>query len=376
MKKEPPVVNSAGVLDAVQRHLGEDLAGVERAIEAALRVEGDLMRQVAVYIGESKGKRLRPAIALLAARARDWRADSGAPGGACPPPLPSLEELALGEALAPPAAPASPRGRERVAAALELIHTATLLHDDVIDRASTRRGRPTVNARWGDDVAILMADYLYATAFELTLSCLNPAALLIITRVSREMTVGEMLQIELREGWLSVESYLEIIQRKTARLFGACAATGAITGGAPPGSVKKISEFGLHFGMAFQLTDDALDYSAQGAKWGKRVGADLSEGKQTLPLLHTLAEADAADREALVACLRNGREFETVNRYVRKYQGVEATRALARDYARRALAALEEALLPAGNGAALSPGARESSALLRELTQYIVDREY
>ncbi len=297
------------VLTSTTTFLDSDLEAVRAVLDSVYQVEGSLMQEVANYVRQSRGKMLRPALACLAARLEhpDQAADN----------------------------------RVRVAAAAELIHTATLLHDDVIDKAPLRRGRPTVNARWGDDVAILMADYLYATAYDLLLSTLRPEAIRIFARVTQEMTFGEMLQIETREDWLSVDQYLKIIRNKTACLFSACTGLGALVGGSATEIVKKVADFGMDFGMAFQLTDDALDYSAQGEKWGKRVGSDVAEGKQTLPLLHALYTSEEGDRQALLACLNNGRDFPTVHRYVAKYRGVETTVQLARQYIEKALGHLE-----------------------------------
>ena len=298
------------VLETTNTFLQDDLRQVEALLASVHRVEGTLMQEVADYVRAGHGKMLRPIVSCLAARLFQT---PGIPG----------------------------QNRVRVATASELIHTATLLHDDVIDKAPLRRGRPTVNARWGDDVAILMADYLYATAYDLLLSTLRPESIRIFAKVTQEMTFGEMFQIETRDHWLRVDEYMKIIRNKTACLFSACAGLGALVGGAAPEEVKRTADFGLHFGMAFQLTDDALDYVAQGDHWGKRVGSDVAEGKQTLPLLHTLLQAGEEDREGLLACLSNGRDFATVHGYVQKYRGVEATLALAEQYVAKAVNELD-----------------------------------
>lgn len=321
------------VLESLTTYLANDLDEVATLVASAYRVEGILMQEVADYVCHSRGKMLRPTVVCLAARV-------------------------AGDATA------SAQNRYRVGAASELIHTATLLQDDVIDKAPLRRGRSTVNAQWGDDVAILMGDYLYATAYDLLLSTLRPEAIRIFAKVTQDMTFGEMLQIETRSGWLSVDNYMKIIRNKTAGLFSACTALGALVGDGSPDCVKKMADFGMDFGMAFQLIDDALDYSAQGDKWGKRVGSDVAEGKQTLPLLHTLKAASPEDRASLLSCLNNGREFTVVNRFVGKYKGVEITRDLARDYIDKALAHLD--------------GFEDSEplAFLREIARNAVAREY
>lgn len=321
------------VLESLTTYLANDLDGVAALLGSVYRVEGKLMQEVADYVRHSRGKMLRPTVVCLAARL-------------------------AGDATA------SAENRYRVGAAAELIHTATLLQDDVIDKAPLRRGRSTVNAQWGDDVAILMGDYLYATAYDLLLSTLRPEAIRIFAKVTQDMTFGEMLQIETRAGWLTVDDYLKIIRNKTACLFSACTGLGALVGNGSTDCVKKMADFGMDFGMAFQLIDDALDYSAQGEKWGKRVGSDVAEGKQTLPLLHTLKTASPEDRASLLACLNNGREFTVVNRFVGKYQGVEITRDLARDYIDKALGHLD--------------GFEDSEplAFLRQIARNVVTRDY
>jgi octaprenyl-diphosphate synthase len=294
---------------------------------------GGLMREVAEFVAESRGKRLRPAIVCLAARAT----------GIDPA---SSHHIALG-------------------AAIELFHVATLLHDDVIDKAPTRRGRDTVNARWGDDVAILYADYLYATSFDLALSTLNPATLRVLTRATQQMTEGEFLQVERRGQWLTEQDYLDIVTKKTAVLFSAAASLGALVGGATPTRVAAFARYGLEFGIAFQITDDTLDYEAQTDRWGKRVGSDLAEGKQTLPLLRTLAAASEADRKALLKVLDNGRDYATVQGYVQRYAGIAYSLDRAGDYCRGALSALDD-----------TGASNEAADLLRQVAGQVLVRTH
>ncbi|MBI5154566.1 polyprenyl synthetase family protein [Candidatus Poribacteria bacterium] len=321
-------------VDFLTEFLGTDLDGVLGHIDTAFDVRGDLMREVAVYVAEGRGKLLRPGVVCLAARAHGLD------------PSKSDEHLRLG-------------------AAIELFHVATLLHDDVIDKASTRRGRPTVNAKWGDDVAILMADYLYATSFDLALSTLDPRALRVLSQTTQRMTEGEFLQIERRGSWLTVEDYTDIIQSKTAHLFAASASLGTLVSGADMGAVERMARFGLEFGLAFQITDDTLDYEAQGASWGKRVGADLADGKQTLPLLHTLEVASPADRDELLHILGNGRDFESVQHFVRKYNAIEYSLEVAGTHCQKACDAL--------GGFADD---NEAARLLRRLTEFVLVRQH
>ncbi len=318
-------------MEGYKEFLSQDLAMVRRHLDKVFQVEGSLMGEVAGFVSESRGKMLRPAMVALVARAYGYDPTAG-------------KQALLG-------------------AAVELFHVATLLHDDVIDEAPLRRGRDTVNARWGNDVAILFADYLYASSFDYALESLQPEVVKVLSKTTQKMTEGEMFQIEKRGDWLSVEDYFSIIRMKTAHLFSACAGLGAMVAAAPPDQVQKMFEFGLHFGMAFQITDDALDYEAQEDNWGKRVGADLKEGKQTLPLLHTIQQADDTDRKALLEVLANGRDFTTVHGYVKKYQGVDYSLEKAAEFTKSALDILEN--MPES----------DSSAVLKQITDGVLVRQ-
>ncbi len=320
-------------LEALFRQtLAEDLDRVRSHIEAAFVVEGQLMGEVAAYVGRASGKMLRPALVSLASDLFGYDSDAH-------------HDALLG-------------------AAIELFHTATLLHDDVIDKAPVRRGQPTVNAKWGDDVAILFADYLYATSFDYALEVLDPEVVRVLSKTTQRMTEGEMLQIERRGTWLTVDDYHQIIKSKTAYLFSASTGLGAMIAGAKGEDVERLFAFGLHFGMAFQITDDALDYEAQGVKWGKRVGADLKEGKQTLPLLLTLERASEDDRAALLQTLSNGRDFETVHGFVKRYRAIEESLEQAAEHTRKALEALEPY-----SGA-------EPADMMRRIADGVVVRQY
>lgn len=321
-------------MDDLYQFLSHDLGRVKSLLEDAFQVEGALMQEVAEYVAGAQGKLLRPAIVCLSARAHGYDGDSGD------------HHVLLG-------------------AAIELFHVATLLHDDVIDKAPLRRGRPTVNSKWGDDVAILFADYLYATSFDYALATLNSRTLRILTQTTQRMTEGEFLQIERRGEWLTVDDYHEIIMRKTAYLFSASASLGSVIAGADEAAVLQMANYGLEFGLAFQITDDALDYEAQGDKWGKRVGADLADGKQTLPLLRALSAASQEDRKALLRVLNNGRDFQTVHRYVKKYEGVEYSLGVAGDHARTALESLSHL-----------PEQDEAVVHLRQIADHVLVRQY
>lgn len=324
---------SGDVTAEISSHLASELKAVEQILRGVIASESPLIREVGEYICLTSGKKLRPIITLLMARALG------------------------GDAAATPV---------HIAAAMEAIHVATLLHDDVIDKASLRRGRPSVNARWGDDVAILMADFLYSAAFELALHHLDPQPLQMICQVTRKMCEGEMFQIERRGQALGAEDYLHIISCKTAGLFSACAALGAISAGGPAAAIAQATAFGMAFGLAFQITDDTLDYMAADAQWGKSVGMDLAAGKQTLPLILTLQEASPEDRAAIEALLGEGRDVRAVFPYFERYGALGRSLETARTYTRQALAQLEG--LPRADETALE--------FLQALPEYVVRRHY
>lgn len=320
-------------MNAYQEYLKEDLEKVRSTLEDVFLVQGNLMSEVAVYVRDTQGKMLRPAMVCLASRAFGFDPDTN-------------RHTDLG-------------------ASLELFHVATLLHDDVIDNAELRRGKPTVNRKWGNDVAILFADYLYASCFDLALNALNPEIVQVLTKTTQRMTEGEMYQIEKRDQWLSVDDYYSIIRSKTAYLFSASTGLGAILAGESPETVQKMFDFGMNFGMAFQITDDALDYEAQGDQWGKRVGADLKEGKQTLPLLYTLEGASPSDREDLIRELNNGRDFDVVHGYVKRYGGIDHSLEVAADYTRKALENLQSLDL-----------SNEPISIMKEIADSVIVRQF
>ena len=289
--------------------LQHDLEAVRGHLDSVFNVEGALMGEVSEYVRTSRGKLMRPRMVCLVARGLGYDGQGDL--------------------------------HTRLGAAVELFHVATLLHDDVIDNARLRRRRETVNAKYGADVAILFADYLYASCFDLALSALRPDVVRVLSRTTQKMAEGEMYQIEKRGQLIRVVDYLRIIQAKTAYLFSACAGLGAMVADRDAADAAKMFDFGLNYGMAFQITDDALDYDAHTEEWGKQVGADLQEGKQTLPLLRALEAATPKDRDVLVHQLRNGRDFTTVYGIVKHYNGIEYSLEKAGEYTKSALDALE-----------------------------------
>jgi octaprenyl-diphosphate synthase len=200
-----------------------------------------------------------------------------------------------------------------MATVMEFLHTATLVHDDIIDNAETRRNRPSINSRFGNQTAVLMGDWLYMSAFETSLAERSLTVLDILTAVTRKMTEGELLQLTtLGRADLSEEQYFDILLRKTAYLFSACCEIGALLGGASEREQHALRDYGLNLGAAFQLIDDLLDFTASHDALGKPAGVDLLEGKLTLPLIYLLA-ADPARRTVVQSVMRTG-EYEAVSR--------------------------------------------------------------
>ncbi|HAP39807.1 MAG TPA: polyprenyl synthetase family protein [Nitrospira sp.] len=219
----------------------------------------------------------------------------------------------------------------RLGAVVEMIHAATLVHDDVIDEAQTRRGKPSANVLWGNQICVLGGDWLYMQAFQMALRERNFAILDILISLTQMMVEGELIQLE-RIGRINLTEadYMELVDRKTASLFSACARLGALVGGADDAQESLVADYAWNLGMAFQLVDDILDFTARESILGKPVGNDLREGKVTLPLIYALAEASPAERDLVATVLRD-RSYENVPlkrilEFMRRYDGIERAR--------------------------------------------------
>lgn len=253
-----------------------------RLIEAEIGLESvasvDAITTIGRYLQASGGKRLRPSLLLLAAR---MAGDTG-------------------------------HAAIQMGAVVEMIHTATLVHDDVIDAAQTRRGRPSTNAQWGNHISVLAGDWLYMQAFQIALRARNFHILDLLISLTQAMVEGELLQLE-RIGRIGVTEadYMELVDRKTASLFSVCTKLGALVGGGDARAEERLGEFGWNLGMAFQLIDDVLDFTSREKTLGKPVGGDLREGKVTLPLIYALEDATAAERKRIEIILRE-RHYDTV----------------------------------------------------------------
>ena len=243
--------------------IAADMKAVDAVIRARLSSEVALIGQVAEYIIGSGGKRLRPALLLLTA-------------GALGHTGPAAHELA---------------------AVVEMIHTATLLHDDVVDESDLRRGRQTANALFGNAASVLVGDFLYSRSFQMMVGVGNMAVMQVLADATNVIAEGEVLQLmNIGDVEVSEERYLTVIRYKTAKLFEAAGRLGAMLAGSPAPVCQRMAEYGMRLGTAFQLVDDVLDYSGEVAETGKNLGDDLAEGKPTLPLLHVLARGSAAQQ--------------------------------------------------------------------------------
>jgi len=267
---QPPFVS----IPFLEPLLRDDLAAVDQCLRESLSSDVALIRQVAEYIIGSGGKRLRPALVVLAAQACHY----------------------------------SGRHHHTLAATIEMIHTATLLHDDVVDESALRRGHATANAMFGNAASVLVGDFLYSRAFQLMVSVDNMRVLRILSDATNVIAEGEVLQL-LNAGNPDVgeHAYLDVIRRKTAKLFEAATQIGAIIGDADPATEEALARYGMHLGTAFQLIDDVLDYSGDHEAIGKNLGDDLADGKPTLPLIRAMQVGSAADAELIRAALRHGK---------------------------------------------------------------------
>jgi len=246
--------------------IGADMAAVDSVLRESLASEVTLIRQIADYIIGGGGKRLRPAVLLLAAGATGYAG----------------------------------RDHHVLAAVVEMIHTATLLHDDVVDDSQLRRGHATANAAFGNAASVLVGDFLYSRAFQMIVGVGRMRVLRILADATNVIAEGEVLQLmHAGNADLNEASYLQVILRKTAKLFESAARLGAVLGESDDAREDALSRYGMHVGTAFQLIDDVLDYSGSSATIGKNLGADLAEGKMTLPLIRALATG-TADEVAVI----------------------------------------------------------------------------
>jgi octaprenyl-diphosphate synthase len=271
----------------------DDLKKVEETLDKEIFSDVRLIPEIAHHLIDSGGKRFRPLLLLISA-------------GLC-----------------------GYRGKDRypMAAVMEFIHTATLFHDDVIDEATIRRGKTSANNIWGNAASVLVGDFLYSKSFTLMTAIGNMTILQLMSNITNIMSEGEVFQLmKCGDVHLTEEEYLTIIEKKTAVLLSAACATGAILGSAPQDKIAALKQFGHKIGMAFQITDDTLDYMAEVQEFGKAIGKDLEEGKITLPLIYTLKQCTGEEREKAVDLLANRENNKNTTEFIfsliQKYNGV------------------------------------------------------
>jgi octaprenyl-diphosphate synthase len=320
-------------LESIRAPIAADLEAVDGVIRRRLDSEVVLVRTIAEYIIAAGGKRLRPALLLLSANA------VGAKG-----PV-----------------------RHELATVIEFIHTATLLHDDVVDESSLRRGRRTANAEYGNAASVLVGDFLYSRAFQMMVEVGNLRVMQVLSDATNVIAEGEVLQLlNVKDPDTDEDTYLRVIRYKTAKLFEAATQVGAILGDAPPAVERALTEFGMHLGTAFQLIDDVLDYSGDLAVTGKNLGDDLAEGKPTLPLIRAMQVGNAHERALVRRAIEEGgkADLEAVVAAINRTAALD----YARDCARR------EAAIATSRLDSL-PGSACKDSLL-QLTHFSVERKY
>ena len=291
VKKPEDLLSSINIL------VGEDMAAVDCHIQNELRSDVALIEQIGHYIVRAGGKRLRPVTLLLSAHTLGYKGTA----------------------------------HIDLAAVIEFIHTATLLHDDVVDESKLRRGRETANDLWGNAASVLVGDFLYSRAFQMMVAVGNPRVMDIMAQTTNSIAQGEVMQlINSHDPQTTQAAYLETITRKTAQLFESATRLGAVLADASPAGERVLGDFGLNLGIAFQMVDDALDYSAEADQMGKNAGDDLAEGKITLPLIHAMDRATAGQQAVIREAIENGdRDALTEIRRI-----IESTGALAYTCAR------------------------------------------
>jgi octaprenyl-diphosphate synthase len=295
----------------------DELEQVEKRITVESVASVDAVTAIGQYLQSSGGKRLRPTLLLISSKLIQSNGNSS-----------SSTAIQLG-------------------AVVELLHAATLVHDDVIDAAETRRGRPSTNVKWGNHTCVLAGDWLYMQAFQIALRERNFQILDLLIGLTQMMVEGELLQLD-RIGKINVTEAdcMELVDRKTACLFSVCARLGALAGHADPQMQERLGEYAWNLGMAFQLVDDVLDFTAREKTLGKPVGGDLREGKVTLPLVYALERATPAERRLVETILRQ-RNYEEVRfsqilALLEKYRGIERVKERAQTFTDKARSIINE----------------------------------
>ena len=320
-------------IEAVYEMVSKDLEAVEKELERNIQSEVSLIPTLGKHILDSGGKRFRPLILILSARFCGYLGN---------------EHISL-------------------AGILEFIHTATLLHDDVVDDAKVRRGNLSAHTLWGNQASILVGDFFFAQSFSLISQTQNWRLLKVLTEATSKLAKGEILDlVKERDTSCSEEDYLSIVTHKTASLIEAASHMGAILGEVNQENEMAMKKFGHHIGIAFQCMDDTLDYIATEEELGKDIGKDLKEGKITLPLIHAIENSSPEDKKTIISAVEKRelgeRELYRVLELIKKYQGIEYSLQKAQNYAQEAKEII--------NGFSLSP---EKEALLA-VADYVIER--
>jgi octaprenyl-diphosphate synthase len=307
---------------------------VEEELHRQSNSEIQLIEEIGQYVCRSGGKRIRPAILLLGSQMCGYDGSIG----------------------------------PRLGAVIEMIHSATLVHDDIIDNASVRRGRPSVNAQWGNEVTVLMGDWLYMTSFRLALGERHFKVLDILIEVTRKMIEGELIQHAFNGNLdITEEQHLDISMRKTAFLFSACSQIGGVLGSAGEEKEELLRNYGLNVGLAFQLVDDVLDFTSNESTLGKPVGSDLKEGKLTLPLIYLMRDGKPHHREMVRNALKENTQDagarDDIFKLVRDYHTADRVLEKAHAYAEKARDCLKD-----------FPACKAREALM-SIPDYIVERD-
>ena len=302
----PTVINGKEVFELLR----DDLAAIEREFGRDTVSNVAAITEIGEYLRGGGGKRIRPAVLLLSSKLFNYEG----------------------------------RGAVRLGAVMEIIHTATLVHDDIIDEAQTRRGRPAANTQWGNSKCVLAGDWLYMQSFRIALQERNLRILDALIELTQQMVEGELLQMEKLGKCISQEEHFDLIYRKTACLFSVCMRMGAILGNASPQEEEKVAQYGRDLGMAFQIVDDVLDLTASESVLGKPVASDLREGKATMAVIHALERCTSEEHARIESVLKNrafnGVTHEQILEILNKYGSIDAAHNRAAEYAESARKAL------------------------------------
>lgn len=320
-------------IESIRALVQNDLEATQRFIGAQLQSDIPLINQLVEYILQSKGKRIRPLLVLLSARAFNHQ---------------DQKQIDL-------------------AAAIELIHTATLLHDDVVDSSSLRRGHETAHTIWGNEASVLVGDFLYSRAFQLIVKLQNLEIMNIFANSTNIIAEGEVLQLmNCHNPDTTEESYFEVIQRKTAKLFEVATQVGTALNPYSAQQMAAMQQYGLNLGIAYQLIDDALDYNSSAEQTGKNIGNDLAEGKPTLPLIYALRQGKPSEIALIRKAIETGstEDLDSIMTIIESTRAIEYTALAAKQHAQKAQATLTH--IPE------SPYCQA----LHDLTEFVVERNH